>query len=56
MESWILRVSFKVSEALFLSKLVKPEEGFTNFERDPKYSWFHEPLKIELIAYIYISL
>ena len=30
--------------------------GFTYFARDPKYSWFHEPSKIEFITYIYFLL
>ena len=45
MESWILRVSCKVSEGLHV-----------NFAGDPQYSWFREQIKIEFIAYIYILL
>ena len=29
-------------------------KGFTYFAWDPKYSWFHEPSKIEFITYINI--
>ena len=48
MESWILQVSCKVSEALF--------RVHVNFARDLKYSWFHKQTKKMFISYIYILL
>ena len=47
MESWIPRVSYKLSEA---------EGPRVNFARDPKYSYSMNRPKIEFIAYIYILL
>ena len=43
MESWILQVSCKVSEARSIHDSIS---GFTYLARDPKYSWFHFELHL----------